>query len=374
MLLPIGTDRRLNHRPWVNFCLIAVNVLVFLVSRNLSDETMSSYMLIPARPMLSQFISYQFIHANTMHLLGNMLFLYIFGCSVEDRLGKISYLCFYLAGGVIAGLGHAWIEFRPVLGASGAVSAVIGAYLALFPKTHITIVYWFFIIGMLEIPSMLLILIQIAWDAVRYLESFDSVAYLTHLSGYAYGFLIAMILLRVGLLVREPYDLLSVLEHRRRKAQFAALTRQGYQPWEHSNKNPSIDQPLDAKQKELMAIRSQINNAIADSNTQTAADLYGKLLELDSKQVMASNQQLDLANQLMSQQQYQTAAHAYELFLSTYGSYTHREQIELILGLIYARYLDQHQRASELLTAAIAGLQDSDQQELARQALHEITS
>ncbi|NJL32188.1 MAG: rhomboid family intramembrane serine protease, partial [Phycisphaerales bacterium] len=90
-----------------------------------------------------------------------MLFLYVFGNSVEDRLGKAGYLCFYLAGGVLAGLGHAVLDPNPVIGASGAVSAVTGAYLALFPLTNVTIFYWFIFFGVFEVPSFYLIVFQI---------------------------------------------------------------------------------------------------------------------------------------------------------------------------------------------------------------------
>src|SRR5690606_30503901 len=102
---------------------------------------LAGYYLNPRAPELHQFLSYQFLHASWLHLLGNMLFLYVFGNSVEDRLGRAAYLLFYLAGGVMAGVGHAWLEAAPVLGASGAVAGVTGAFLALFPLSNITVVY-----------------------------------------------------------------------------------------------------------------------------------------------------------------------------------------------------------------------------------------
>jgi len=379
MFIPIRTDRRLKYTPWVNYGLIASNVLVYLFTRqDPSVRSFSGYLLNPAIPQLSQFVTYQFLHANLMHLLGNMLFLYVFGNSVEDRLGKFSYLCFYLSGGVLAGLGHALVENSPVIGASGAVAGVSAAYLVLFPKTNVTILYWFIFIGAFEVSSMLLILFHIAQDAVMFMGQYGSVAYLAHLSGYAYGLTIAMGLLWTGLLPREPYDLLSLIEHRRRKAQFASLTQKGYQPWEGAPNTPSTrvnsDQPSDPRQKETMDLRCQIASALSHQELENATNIYTKLIELDATQVMSCSQQLDLANQLMSQKQYETAAHAYELFLNIYKTYTQREQIELILGLIYARYLNRPDRADELLLSAISRLQEGDQKDLARQVLQEISS
>lgn len=379
MFLPIRTDRRLKRTPWVNYVLIATNVLIFLMTsssvlgRSMTPNWLSP--LSPVMPQVPQFITYQFLHANLMHLVGNMLFLFVFGNSVEDRMGKFNYLCFYLAGGVLAGLGHALVQHNPVVGASGAVAGVSGAYLMLFPNTKVTIIYWFIFIGAFEVSSMLLILFQIGYDAFMFVGQHGSVAYLAHLSGYAYGLTVAMALLWFGWLPREPYDLLAVIEHRRRRTQFSALTRKGYQPWNHdaNGLSSSDSDPKTTEQQQIvMSLRRQINEALGDRQPEIATDLYGQLMELDPKQVMGSSQQLDLANQLMSQKLYQSAAHAYELFLNTYKSYAQREQIELILGLIYARYLDRRDRAAELLNSAITRLQ-SDQKYLAQQALAEIS-
>ncbi len=379
MFFPIRTDRRLQHTPVMNYCLIAVNVAVFLMTTSRGVvRPMPAYWLNPTLPELHQFITYQFLHAGWQHLLGNMLFLYVFGNSVEDRLGKVGYLCFYLAGGVLAGLGHAMVELNPVLGASGAVAAVSGAYLVLFPMSNVTILYLLFFIGTFEVSSMLLILFQIAQDAVMYVAHFGGVAYLAHLSGYAFGFVIGMGLLRTRLLPREPYDLLAMIAHRRRRAQFAALTQKGYQPWSHTppatrSGRQSQPTPPTELQQRVMDIRSQISQAIGEHRLDTAAQAYAQLLEVDPNQVMSIQQQLDLANQLMSQKQYQAAAWAYELFLKTYGSYAQREQVELILGLVYGRYLNQPDRAAELLSAAIPRLHDVEQKELALGVLNQIS-
>ena len=120
-----------------------------------------------------------------------------------------------------------------------------------------------------------------------------------------------------------------------------------------------------------MELRSNIGEATRD-DLPAAAQWYAQLLELDASQVLNQQQQLDVANQLMSETRYETAARAYELFLNTYKTYTQREQIELILGLIYVRYLERRQRARELLTSALPRLRDAAQRELAEQVLKEL--
>ncbi len=383
MFFPVRTDRRLQHTPWVNYGLIAANTLIFIMTQaGIQGTAYDRFLLQPTEPdvwfgLPYQFITYQFLHADWMHLLGNMLFLYVFGNSVEDRLGKVGYLSFYLAGGVLAGLGHAMLDANPVLGASGAVAAVTGAYLALFPMSNVTIIYWFIFIGAFEISSIYLILFQIAQNIFFQLRGGGGVAYAAHLAGYLYGFLVGMSLLWSRLLPREPYDMLSMIEQRRRRAKFTALTRGGFQPWEAGKSGASShaggEAPkLTAEQQRLAEMRSGVSAALADHNMPVAAGAYVKLLELDSKQVMNQQQQLDIANQLASDGQYDAAARAYELFLSTYGKYAQREQIELMLGLIYARYLSRGQRALELLRNALPRLHDDSQKQLAQRMLTEI--
>ena len=396
MFIPIRTDRRLLHTPWVNYALIAANLLIFMATHKqvaqvaiwlergmtLDDITRSypvfNYYLIPIAQRLEQFITYQFLHGDIRHLAGNMVFLWVFGNSVEDRLGKVGYMGFYLAGGVIAGLGHALTAVDPVLGASGAVAAVTGAYLVLFPLSNITIVYFIvFFFGAFEASSIVLILFQIGYNIVMHLIGGGNVAYVAHLAGYAFGFGIAMALLGVRLLPREPYDLLAMIGQRRRRAQFRQVARDGHQPWQ----NPNPDDPppsegatptLTERDQQIMALRTSITDAMGNHDLGPAADAYEQLLQIDDDQVMSQQQQLDISNQLMIDNRYDTAARAYELFLAKYKRYDQREQVELILALIYFRYLEHGQRARELLTAALPRLRDTEQKQLAEQMLADI--
>ncbi|MFW5682386.1 MAG: rhomboid family intramembrane serine protease, partial [Phycisphaeraceae bacterium] len=331
-----------------------------------------------------QHLTYQFFHASWMHLLGNMLFLFVFGNSVEDRLGHVGYLLFYLAGGVMAGIGHGLTSSAPVLGASGSVAAVTGAYLVFFPLTNVTIFYWFVIFGAFEVSLIILILFRIGQDFVFAIADVGRVAYTAHLAGYAFGFAIAMAILLTRMLAREPYDLLALIERKRRRSQFKSMTRGGYAPWESAGSGAGASQrgrrgrqreqqapaPTTAEQQELMDRRTAISQALAGSRIDEAARLYGQLIDDHPEQVMAQ-QQLDLANQLMADGRHELAARAYENLLKSYPHYPQRHHVKLVLGLLCARYLDQPQRARELLEQAEPSLHGQDKT-LARQVLDDL--
>jgi len=379
MFLPIRTDRPLKTVPWVNYALIAANVLihVFITLPQEHSMSLAPWYLMPNNAGLPQFFTYQFLHLDWMHLISNMVFLYVFGNAMEDRLGRVGYLAFYLAGGVLAGWAHCMTSTAPVLGASGAVSAVTGGFLALFPRTDVTIVYFFFIIGAFEVSSMLLILFQIGQDLFFNFFTTRTVAYEAHLAGYLFGFVVGMALLLSRLLGCEPYDMLSLIERWKRRRQFRALTADGYSPWEASRPGdpPRGDAPapeVSEQQKTIMELRARIGKHLADHEHDPAAELYTDLVHLDANQVLGQQNQLDVANQLMARGQYDEAATAYELFLNTYANYAQREQVQLILGLIYTRYLERKQRAKELLSAALPRLGDAEQKQLARAELDKI--
>ena len=378
MIFPIRTDRRLHHTPWVNGTLIAVNVVVFLCQVGVQVAGDGSWygglMLDPRRPEWYQFFTYQFLHAGWEHILFNMLFLWVFGNSLEDRLGPAGYLAFYLAGGVIAGYGHALVEVSPVLGASGSVSAVTGAYLALFPSSQVTLVLWFYFIHFFEVSSMVIILFAFGRDLLFHLMGMGEVAYLAHLSGNVYGFVIGMVLLATRILPRDGYDFISLFDRWRRRRQMRSVTRQGASPWQHEPATPPRH-PRKGKapaDERIMQTRSDVADALAGYDNQRALDAFERLLEIDPHQVMPRQTQLDLANHAMTNGRQDTAAKAYEGFLRVYSSDPHAGQVRLMLGLIYTRYRSRPDRARELLEQARDKLSDSTQQQMAQQLLSEL--
>ena len=135
-MIPIRTDSRLRTTPWMNYGIIAANVLVFLLQHVFTRLT-PMLELRPQHPTVLGFFTYSLLHANTAHIVGNMLFLYIFGNNVNDKMGHLAYLAFYVAGGIVAGIFYVLGgDQAPIIGASGAVAAVTGAYIVLFPRAQ----------------------------------------------------------------------------------------------------------------------------------------------------------------------------------------------------------------------------------------------
>jgi membrane associated rhomboid family serine protease len=383
MFIPIGTDRRLKHRPYVNTALIVVNVVVsiFVWSRFGSpqlDTPVGPYMLLPWRPEVHQFFTYQFLHADWEHLLFNMLFLYVFGNALEDRLGPVGYLAFYLAGGVFAAVGYALTQDSPILGASGSIAAVTGAFLALFPATRVHMIIWFFLITTFEVPAILLILFSVGQDLFFQLLSVSgrpvgNVAYLAHLSGNLFGFVVGMGLLLTRILPREPYDFVALIDRFNRRRQMRSVTRRGDTPWTNSGPAQTIATGKVTKEDQrIMQMRDAINRALVAEDASRALDTYERLLRDFPDQVLSRDAQLDLANHAMGQQRHGTAAKAYERFIAAYPRDDQASEVHLLLGLVYARYLNEPAKARPNLEKAIASLNDESRKTMARELLESL--
>ena len=144
-------------------------------------------------------ISYQYLHGSFFHILGNMLFLWVFGDNVEDRFGKVKYFLFYTFCGVIAALIQSIVypsSQIPLIGASGAISGVLGAYAVLFPRAQIvTLIFIFFFVDVVVLPALLWIAV---WFFIQFLSALISVTYLSmggvawyaHIGGFLTGVLV----------------------------------------------------------------------------------------------------------------------------------------------------------------------------------------
>ena len=148
-------------------------------------------------------ITSQFLHGGWLHLLGNMLFLWIFGNNIEDRFGRLRFLLFYLAGGIVAGLAQVAIDPEsriPTIGASGAIAATLGAYLVLYPRARITsLVFLGFFYQLINVPALVVLafwfVLQLV-DGITSLgvaETGGGVAFFAHIGGFVFGALIALI-------------------------------------------------------------------------------------------------------------------------------------------------------------------------------------
>lgn len=212
MLLPLHDDNPTNITPILTISFIVICCLVYLWQHNLGAElgqaAIYSYGMVPAvlfdhaslPPSLAQIpaelsvITSMFMHGGWMHLGGNMLYLWIFGNNVEDSMGHVKFIVFYLLCGAVAALSQAVVAPTseiPMVGASGAVSGVLGAYLLLYPHARVLVVLPIFvIIKTFRIPAMFVLG---GWFAMQLISSFASnsdepgVAFWAHVGGFVAG-------------------------------------------------------------------------------------------------------------------------------------------------------------------------------------------
>jgi membrane associated rhomboid family serine protease len=212
-MIPIRDQIPTRRIPIVNYTLIVINVIVFIfqwLSGPYQDALIYQFALIPAQftgsinlAAISDIFTSMFMHAGWLHLGGNMLYLWIFGDNVEDSMGSFKYLFFYLTGGVVASAAHILTNPGsqiPTVGASGAIAAVLGAYLVLYPRSRVlTIIPLGFFIRMTTIPASIVLLF---WFGLQLLNGVlalgasdvGGVAFWAHIGGFIVGVVLAKLL------------------------------------------------------------------------------------------------------------------------------------------------------------------------------------
>lgn len=392
MILPIRTSIRPWRTPYLNYALIAANVLIFLVTYSPHYSIVAGvrvleplrpwaqqFELIPRDPSWWQFVTYAFLHADPWHIIFNMFFLYLFGNNVNDKFGHFWYLCFYIAGAAFSGAGHTALHFSsriPTLGASGAVAAIIGAYLALFPQALITVIYWFIFIGTIEVPALYFIAFKLILIDNILARGPGNIAYDAHLAGYTFGIAAALLVLATGLVTGSSYDLWAMIQRWNKRRRYRDVVAGGYDPFTDQTARKRIWAKEVSKtpahrqlEQKISDLRNEIAGRIAQRNLPAAAELYLELTKLDSSQVLPRQHLLDIANQLASDKRAAESAQAYEQFLNHYSSYEYAEQVELMLGILYSRYIHKPQQAVKHLQAAAEKLTDPGQLKLCKDEL-----
>lgn len=230
-MVPLKDNNPITTVPYINYGLIIINVLIFIYQVTLTPQQLQAFFrvaaLVPCQlsatcpignPLIPEWltlITSQFLHGGFLHLGGNMLFLAIFGNNIEDRLGHIKYLIFYLTCGVLAGLSQWFFSQNstiPSLGASGAIAGVLGAYIFRFPRAQIlTLVPLGFFITTIRLPAYLFLgfwFVQQAFNSIASLQvrsnigmESGGIAYWAHAGGFVFGAILAPFF---GLYDRRP--------------------------------------------------------------------------------------------------------------------------------------------------------------------------
>ena len=210
-MIPFKDENPTKSFPFLTIGIIVVNCIVFLFELSYPEgiqKVFYDYGAIPKNlltlktqqpvPVVFTIFTSMFMHGGFLHIIGNMLYLWIFGNNIEDRLGHFRFLVFYIISGIVAAYSHAFTSPNsevPMIGASGAVSGILGAYLLLYPhaKVH-TLIFFGFFIQIVRVPAVIVIgfwgIIQIINGLLSKSAMIDSsVAWFAHIGGFIFGFL-----------------------------------------------------------------------------------------------------------------------------------------------------------------------------------------
>lgn len=215
-MIPLKDTIPSRSKPIINYLLIIFTCIIFYFQMSAGSKQnflVDSYAFIPKDLYLflngkiislepfRRMITSMFLHGGLFHLIGNMLYLYIFGDNVEDRLGHFKYLIFYVMSGFVAAFFHYLfnpLSSIPTLGASGAVAGVMGAYFIFFPKSRVlTLVPIFIFFQIIEIPAFFFLLfwfiMQILYGSASLFSGIQNIAWWAHIGGFVFGLLIAIL-------------------------------------------------------------------------------------------------------------------------------------------------------------------------------------
>jgi len=256
----------------------------------------------------------------------------------------------------------------------------------MFPRVKVKVLLLFFFIGVFQIPAMFLLALFFALDLLRQTMSFmgsadNSVAYMAHIAGYVFGFSLAFSLLALKILRRDEFDMWYILVQSRRRAQFRRAqqhtkgavwdTRAAVQS---TRKRKPTAPELTRDESKVAAARSEVNDLLIKHELEAAADRYVHHCDVVGPFVLPEVRQLDVASQLYSGDKPKHAAKAYELFLANYPRSRSVPEVQLLLAVLYARSLNEPERARQFVESARGELRDASQKSLADDLAAELGS
>ena len=358
MLIPIGTNVEHRRYPAVTYWLIGINILIFAgqwaIARagglNSTNELVQTFASIENACRLSsiQFhfyslFTYQFLHADWLHILFNMIFLLPFGKVVEDRMGHLGFLVFYLGCGAIGGYLHTLVHVNPVVGASGSVCAVVAAFVVLAPKTKTHILFVFFLIGVYSVPSMLLVAFYISIDVLSQAASLlgrntSNTAWIVHLTGYFIGGGCTYIALKLHFISSSEFDLPRVLQQWKRRRDYKSTLS-----------TPPVRQVPDSSDDPDFLLRPAIADKVNNGELELATAMY---LEENKKNSSFSIDGMSLHSigiSLLQNNNTDLGVKVLEKYLSQQKNAKDKGDVALLLIAKYTRVLGNKKRAKSLL-------------------------
>lgn len=397
LILPLGDENPASRKPYVTWAIIAINGLVFFglnllrgqegTLADISPADAMDFGLLPSEPRFWNFISTQFVHANLLHLAGNMWFLHIFGDNVEDKMGRLPYLGFYLLGGVVASasfllfgstivsalgasggdLATQWKQV-PLVGASGAIAAVTGAYIVFFPKARIRVLWWLIFVGFSSFPAILVVGMFFLKDLISAAIVGSSmlggavhvggVAYAAHVGGTIMGVLTALLLKpRLRAKGGSPWD------------KDTGFSRRVSEDTDSGEWSAGWDGPRTAPSRDL---RDQLVGAVLDQRMDLAMDLYVKWKAEPRQKVLPPGVEIEIAHEIVRRGDIEGALDAYRSYLGRHPVAPDAAEAKFRLGLLHARATGEHRRAREWLLQAVQEHANPATVEYAKRELEEL--
>lgn len=369
---PIRDEFGVKRIPIINYAIIIINIAVFFFFgfQSSYQDIVNRYGFVPSRFSWLTVFTAMFLHGSFMHLAGNMWFLYLMGDNIEDRWGHFQYLLFYFMSGVIATLFYMILTSGksldiPSIGASGAISGVVGAYLVLFPKSKIT--FWYYIFLFFRIYSGTFDIFAWFWISLWFVQQIfgmigsmssteiGGIAFAAHVGGFLTGLGIAF-LTKIFQGVRYVRSVYS--------GQNALSLIAGENPL----KIRSVDQ-----QVELYNTEKEIENFLKNNDEREAAQLYGKTLKKYPEISIPNFYEYKFAEMLHSQGLLEEAIEAYKRFLRDNPFTRLTDNALYNLGKIYFEK-GEKQKAKECFMHIVLFYPYSELHETAKYMLEKIVS
>jgi membrane associated rhomboid family serine protease len=373
VLFPIGDENPSGRRPFLTWGLIAANVLVFTVANRwpfgglggeLPMSVARDFGLVPSKvgghPFT--FLSSMFLHGDIFHILGNMLFLWIAGDNVEDKMGRLPFLGFYLLSGVLASATYlvytGGSSYVPLVGASGAIAGVLGCYMVFFPRAQIRLFYWFyFFVGTFLIEARWFLGFWIAENLFFWLvvgsRYASGVAYAAHAGGFAVGIVAGMLLKghlrRSGRTTRA--DRLTGFAGSR---EAAARPSARVEPGPVSFAGEFVDPRAETRRsgQDFFGQEEAITDMLSEERMDAALERYADYLRLPYAKPLPSWAQIEIAAEFFRREDFEEALKAYRRYLAHYPAGADAAEAKFRLGVILARHRHEYFRAREYLLQA----------------------
>ncbi|MCM8816311.1 MAG: rhomboid family intramembrane serine protease [Candidatus Omnitrophica bacterium] len=369
-LWPIRDEFGVKKVPFVNYTIIVFNVVIYLVFGldSCYQEIVNAYGFIPSRFSWLTIFTSMFLHGSLMHLIRNMWYLYLMGDNLEDRWGHFNYLIFYLFSGVIAALFYGALTTGsarniPSIGASGAISGVLGAYLMLFPRSRIT--FWYYLFAFFRIYSGTFEIFAWFWISFWFIQQIigmfanmnstatAGIAFGAHVGGFLAGIGIAF-LTRTYQVARYTRNVCS---GRNALAEITGEVVSKILPFE--------------QQIELYKKEKEIEKLLEENNEREAAIVYGDTLKKFKDVSIPHSYEYKFAEMLQEMGLYEQAIEAYRRFLRRNPFSLLADNALYNLGKIYLEK-NEKKKARECFMQIVFFYPYSELQEQARYALSNI--